>query len=440
MAVAESPRTIIRTYIATQALFTLSTSIIWGVNTLFLLRAGLSIFQVFLVNAAFSVGDLLFQVPTGVIADTLGRKVSFMLSLATLIVSTLVYVGAYQYRWGVWVFAASSVFLGLGFTFYTGAVDAWMVDALNRVGYTGMRQTVFAWGGMAFSGAMLVGTLSGGLLGQLDLALPFLVRAAMLGLTFLLAAVFMHEVRAERPPITPNAFAERSREVLVTGLSYCLHNPVVRPLLFASAVQGLFLMFGFYSWQPYFLGVLGTDAIWLTGVVAALFALAGITGNALVGVATRKGTAPAAPLLARLALGQAVIVALIGIFGVLLPRSDRGFAPFAILVVLYVAYGVLFGIFRPVRMAFINPHLMPEQRATALSLDTLFADAGGTAGQPGLGYLSQVTSIPLAWLLSGAVMAIAYPLYRRAARADAAEGPPTAVARGDGVPSVTPRR
>jgi MFS family permease len=437
MAATETPRSIIGTYIATNALFTLSTSIIWGVNTLFLLRAGLSIFEVFLVNAAFSVGDLVFQVPTGVIADTLGRKFSFLLSLATLFVSTLVYVGAFRYHWGIWVFAASSVFLGLGFTFYTGAVEAWVVDALNRVGYTGMRQQVFAWGNMSFSAAMLVGTLAGGFLGQVDIALPFLVRAAMLVLTFLLALFFMHETRPARPALSAMAFTARSREVLVTGLSYCMHNPVVRPMLFASAVQGLFFMFGFYSWQRYFLDVLGSEAVWLTGVVAALYALSGIIGNSLVNRATRGGTAPAAPLLARLALWQAILVVVIGAFGMLLPKDARGVLPFVVVVTLYVASGVLFGIFRPVRQAFINPHLRAEQRATALSLDVLFNDAGGAVGQPGLGWLSQVVSIPFAWVVSGIVLTLGYPLYREAARADLAEGGgATPAAAPGGAPGV----
>jgi hypothetical protein len=55
---------------------------IWGVNRLFLLGVGLSFFEVFVANAAFSAGMVLFEVPTGVVADTLGRRVSFLLSVA----------------------------------------------------------------------------------------------------------------------------------------------------------------------------------------------------------------------------------------------------------------------------------------------------------------------------------------------------------------------
>ena len=40
-----------------------------------------------------------------------------------------------------------------------------------------------------------------------------------------------------------------------------------------SFVHGAFLMWGFYAWQPYFLELLGRDAVWVTGVVAALVAV-----------------------------------------------------------------------------------------------------------------------------------------------------------------------
>lgn len=48
---------------------TLASSLIWGVNTLFLLDAGLSLTSAFAANALFSLGQLLFEVPTGMAAD-----------------------------------------------------------------------------------------------------------------------------------------------------------------------------------------------------------------------------------------------------------------------------------------------------------------------------------------------------------------------------------
>ena len=85
-------RRIIRTYLGIAASTTLAQSLIWGINTLFLLSVGLDIFQVMLVNAAYTVAQVFFEVPTGVIADTLGRRVSYLLAVGIIFVSTLLYM------------------------------------------------------------------------------------------------------------------------------------------------------------------------------------------------------------------------------------------------------------------------------------------------------------------------------------------------------------
>ena len=100
-----SSRRILAGYFTLAGLYTLSAAAIWGVNTLFLLDAGLSFFEVFVANAAFSAGMVLFEVPTGVVADTLGRRISFLSRVAVLAVTTLLYVGARAREAGVVPFA-----------------------------------------------------------------------------------------------------------------------------------------------------------------------------------------------------------------------------------------------------------------------------------------------------------------------------------------------
>ena len=63
-----------RIYLILLLLHTLAASFIWGINTLFLLDAGLSNTQAFAANAFFTAGLVLFEVPTGVIADMRGRR------------------------------------------------------------------------------------------------------------------------------------------------------------------------------------------------------------------------------------------------------------------------------------------------------------------------------------------------------------------------------
>src|SRR5262245_37901685 len=132
-----------RTYLTLTLLTTFAASFIWGVNTLFLLDAGLDNAEAFAANAFFSVGQVLFEVPTGVVADTRGRRFSFLLGAATLLLSTLLYLVMWQIRAPFIGWALSSMLLGLGFTFFSGATEAWLVDALRATGFQGDLESVF---------------------------------------------------------------------------------------------------------------------------------------------------------------------------------------------------------------------------------------------------------------------------------------------------------
>ncbi|MBV7331291.1 MFS transporter [Chloroflexi bacterium TSY] len=184
---------VIRSYLLLSGLYTLSASLIWGVNTLFLLSAGLDILQVFIVNSIFTGSMALFEIPTGVLADTRGRRTSFLLSVAVVLIGTLGYVAASTIENNLWLFALTSVVLGLGYTFYSGAMEAWLVDALNATRYAGELDQIFARGAMVSGAAMLIGSVAGGLFGSWSLAIPFLMRAALLALVFGVAFFYMHD-------------------------------------------------------------------------------------------------------------------------------------------------------------------------------------------------------------------------------------------------------
>ena len=140
---------------------TLAASLIWGINTIFLLDAGLSNLEAFAANAFFTAGMVLFEVPTGVVADTAGRRTSYLLGTVTLSVSTLLYVLLWQIAAPFWAWAVVSVLIGLGFTFFSGAVEAWLVDALTTTGYTGSVESVFGRGQVVSGAAMLGGSVAG---------------------------------------------------------------------------------------------------------------------------------------------------------------------------------------------------------------------------------------------------------------------------------------
>ena len=84
-----SSRSIQRTYLLLLLLQTLAASLIWGINTIFLLDAGLSNTQAVLANACFTAGMGVFVVPTGVVAGTRGRRPSYLVGTLTRAGSTL---------------------------------------------------------------------------------------------------------------------------------------------------------------------------------------------------------------------------------------------------------------------------------------------------------------------------------------------------------------
>src|ERR671919_2292645 len=85
-------RKVQRTYLLLTLLSTLAASFIWGINTLFLLDAGLNNAEAFAANAFFTAGLVLFEVPTGVIADIRGRRLSYLFGTLTLTISTVLYL------------------------------------------------------------------------------------------------------------------------------------------------------------------------------------------------------------------------------------------------------------------------------------------------------------------------------------------------------------
>ena len=190
-----SPIQVQRTYLLLTLLTTLATSFIWGVNTLFLLDAGLTNTEAFAANAFFSIGMVVFEVPTGVVADTRGRRFSFLLGAATLLFSTLLYLAMWQMEAPFAGWAVASILLGLGFTFFSGATEAWLVDALDATGFRGNLETVFGRGQTVAGAAMLTGSVLGGVVAQLtNLGVPYLLRAGMLGLALVVAFVLMRDL------------------------------------------------------------------------------------------------------------------------------------------------------------------------------------------------------------------------------------------------------
>src|SRR3954469_13520168 len=407
----DAARRVQRTYLMLCLLTTLSASFIWGINTLFLLDAGLNNTEAFAANAFFTLGQVIFEVPTGVVADVQGRRFSFLLGAATLMLSTILYLVMWNTHAPLIGWAIASILLGLGFTFFSGATEAWLVDALNSTGFKGSLEHVFGRAQIVGGGAMLVGSVAGGFVAQFtNLGVPYVLRAGMLGVTLVVAFFAMHDlgfipVRG----LTPLGAVKNVVDGAVDG---GLRNRPVRWLMLAAPFAGGVGIYVFYAAQPYLLQLFGDPTAYgVPGLAAALVAGAQIVGGLLVHRVRNLFRMRTDALL----LGGILTSSLLVLIGVT--------TSFAIALALLAAWCLVFAFSSPIRQAFINGLIPSEQRATVLSFDSLMSSAGGVVAQPALGGIADVYSYGASYVVSGVITAVVIPFVWLARRERAASDP-----------------
>ncbi|KAA3637645.1 MAG: MFS transporter [Armatimonadetes bacterium] len=405
------PATVQRTYLTLTVLSTLSASFIWGVNTLFLLDAGLSNTQAFAANAAFTGGQVLFEVPTGVVADVRGRKLSYLLGAVTLLISTLLYLYLWQVSAPFWAWAVVSAFLGLGFTFFTGAVEAWLVDALNYTGYTGPLEAVFAKAQIAGGVSMLVGSVAGGFVAQAtNLGVPYLVRAAFLVLTFVVAFFMMHDI-GFTPAVSTGPIREVKR-VLRGSIDNGWKNRPVRWIMLSAPFTTGVMFYAFYAMQPYLLELYGDPTAYgIAGLAAAIVAGAQIVGGLSVPLA-RKLFRYRTQAIATLTVLSVAALVFIGLTSNLV-----------VAIGFLVLWGLMYAAAFPMRQAYLNGLIHSEERATVLSFDSLMGSAGGVVAQPALGRTADVWGYSASYVVSAGFQLLALPFLLLARRENAASDP-----------------
>jgi MFS family permease len=390
-------RSIQRTYLLLMLGNTLATSLIWGINTIFLLDAGLSNLEAFAANAFFTGGMVIFEVPTGIVADTIGRRMSYLLGTLTLSGSSLLYVLLWQIEAPFWEWAIVSLLLGLGFTFFSGAVEAWLVDALTATGYRGRLETVFGRGQIVTGIGMLGGSVAGGFIAQqVSLGTPFVLRGAILIVMFVVAFRLMHDVG-----FTPEKGGRpltEMRKIASNSIEYGWRVPAVKWLMVEALFTGGVGIYAFYALQPYLLELYGNPTAYeVAGLAAAIVAGAQILGGMAAPWIRARFHRRTSALLVTAAL-SVVTLALIG--------TVKSFWP---VIGLTTIWGLLFAATMPIRQTYINGMIPSRQRATILSFDSMMSSTGGVWTQPVLGRVADTSGYAASYLVSAGIATLALP-------------------------------
>jgi MFS family permease len=249
------------------------------------------------------------------------------------------------------------------------------------------------------------------------------LRAAMLGVTLVIAWWFMHDIGFK--PSRGASVAAEVRAVIKGSVDGGFRNPPVRWLMLAAPFTAGVGFYAFYALQPYLLQLYGDpNAYGIAGLAAAVIAGAQITGGLIVTRVRRLFRRRTDALF----LGTIATFALLVLIG--------WTTSFPVALVLVVGWAMIFAIEGPLRQAFINGVIPSEQRATVLSFDSLMGSTGGVVLQPGLGRVADVYGYGPSYIVSAVIQALALPFIVLARRENAPSDPITEAAEPAPAPAA----
>ena len=385
----------------------------------FLFRMGLTIFSVFLIRdlglnplqlllmgTILEVSYLLFEVPTGVVADTVSRRLSVLIGLFGVGVAFLLLGVSTTFLMA----AVSQIVWGVFATFESGADIAWLTDEIGEERAHGY----YLKGEQVFQTASLAGIVTSVLLANtFDLRVPILLTGAgVLALGVLMTAVMREDNfhPAERPQ------GERLRHGLVRtfkdGLSEVRAQRILLLILAVAALHGASTE-GFDRLADlHFLTDIGLPAIGDFDTVVWFGVLDGvglILGIGAIQIVKRRAQLE----------GHARVARLLGFIDVALVVAVIVFAvtgTFWVAVGAFWIVGGLRNVREPIFRAWVNQGLDPRTRATINSMATQSDAIGQAGGGPVLGVIASRVSVPWAIAVSSLMRLPALLLYGRAIR------------------------
>ncbi len=394
-----------RFYLLARGIYALAWATMVTVSLVFMVEvAGLDPLQMVLVGTVLELSVFLFEIPTGVVADQVSRRLSVIIGHFLVGVGFFVIVLVPTFE----VILLSQVVWGIGWTFISGAYPAWLTSevGVQRANEVMLRAAQLSHG-IAFLGIGLAIALA-----HLTLALPIAVGALTVVALSVAMFLFMREDHFE-----PTVDADREtwaglKQTFVAGVRVVRGQQVLVLMLLITAVFGMFSEGLDRLFTPHLLerfefpALAGLDTVVWWGVIAAVGNLAGLAATT---IARRK-----VDLSAQQRLSVVLAGCLLGIsIGVLLLANLTSF--YAVLACFWLV-GALRSAYGPLMTAWLN-RLFPESsRATLFSIYGQADAVGQVAGGPVVGVLARQLGIGLALSASALILLPALPLYGKIAR------------------------
>jgi len=364
--------------------------------------AGLDPLQMVLVGTVLELSGFLFEVPTGIVADVYSRRLSMIIGY--LMVGFGFALLAFFPRFDI--ILVSQVIWGVGFTFLSGASQAWISDEIGveRANKSFILASQIGQVGMLLGIALCMG------LAVIDLGLPIIVGSLGLAALGLFCIFFMDEKNYQPVEENERSSWHQVKTTFTEGLQLVWSRPVLMTIFAIAFFEGMFSE-GYDRLQAPFLIesfefplVAGIDSVLWWGVmsagatVGAFFALAGIRQYV--------DTSNYRQVVVILSIASAILVAAVLAFAF---SGDFYFA-----LVCYFGIAILRTIKGPLTTVWLNKNLESSTRATIFSMQAQADGLGQVGGGPLLGAIGKYVSLKAALIVATIALVPAILLYRSA--------------------------
>jgi len=363
------------------------------VNTVFFIRnAHLDALQLVLVGSALEAGIFLFEIPTGMVADLYSRRLSVIIGTAVIGLGTLL-TGLTP---NFFLILTGQIIWGVGFTFTSGALDAWISDEIGMDNAT----TAYLRGSQSFNLGAVVGISLCAVISLAGLNIPILVSGfGMLCFAIILTLIMSEDNYKPTPSEDRQTWAHffgtfqhtfyltRSKKILLTilavGLVFGLYSEGFDRLWIASLLERFILPE--ISWLP------------VTGWVGLVYAASLLTG-ALAAKITEKRLDLTRTDYFETGLLMASLFIALAITGFTL-------SPWWLLTcALYCIIAGLRTVASTMYTAWANSQAEPEVRATVLSTTSQADAIGQLLGGPVSGIVARSLGLQTGLLLSSILL------------------------------------
>ncbi len=356
-----------------------------GTTVLFERRLGLSFAQIFTLDAIYMLMFILFEIPSGALADLIGRKKTLLAGLATLVLAAFA-TGSAQHFTHLFL----SFFLwAIGFSLISGSTEALIYDTLKnekRFHQVSGRALSFSVAGLALAGIV------GPLLFTRHYRLPYFASALPFAAAFF-AMLFYREPAgengAERFSMKNHVLQIREGTRTALGNRFVLWSTGALAMVFAVSYTFTSL------YQPYLVQV-GFTVAQFAYILPLMFVTEALGGTWSEKITSRLGE--------RLAFWINILLlgASLLIMGILASKF---------VVPLLLAYGFVQGLLRPLLSTYANRHIEAAHRATIISVQVMMSTVVASALLFVFGFLTdRIGVIALTGLIGGLVLAAGIPL------------------------------